>query len=101
VRRLLETHHRTLHYGHVQEIPSGTLRLRLLPQAIEQGYFQGAKGQAVLPHLLRQDIRMNSQLPNPSYGYNTVFYTIYEPYPTRRTCPKTPVHLLTVHLCFV
>lgn len=52
VRRMLEADHRTVHHGHVQEVPSRAFCVRLLPEATEQGNVQGAERQAILPWML-------------------------------------------------
>ena len=54
-----QTHHWSLHNGNVPQIPSRTLRMRVLLEAIEQGHVQGTKRQALLPRLLREALRIN------------------------------------------
>lgn len=56
MRWLLQAHYRTLHNGHVQEIPPRTFCVRFLFEATEQGNVQGAKRQTLLPWMLRQAI---------------------------------------------
>lgn len=55
---------RSLHNSNVPQIPSRALRVRVLPETVEQRHVQGAKRQALLPWLLRQALRIN----NPSFS---------------------------------
>lgn len=50
---------RSLHNGHVPQIPSRALCVRVLSEATEQGYLQGTKRQTILPWLLWQALRIN------------------------------------------
>lgn len=55
---LPEADHGALHHRHGQEVPPGALRVRLLPEAAQQGDFQGAEREAVLPRLLHQALQL-------------------------------------------
>ena len=62
LRQLREADHRPLHHGDAQEVPPGALRVRVLPQAAQQGHVQGAEREALLPSVLREAVRLSRVL---------------------------------------
>ena len=56
LRRMQQAHFRSLHHGHVPQVPSGTFCMFVLLEAAQQGHLQGARGEALLPRVLRSPL---------------------------------------------
>ena len=54
-----------MYNGHVPQVPSGALRLLLLPETAEEGHLQRAGRQTLLPRLFRPPLRLNFEPPPP------------------------------------
>jgi len=54
-----------LHHGHVQEVPSGAFRVRLLPETAQQGNVQRTKREAVLSLVFREAVRLDPSGTSP------------------------------------
>lgn len=59
VRRMSQADRRPVHNGHVQEVPPGAFRVRLLPETAQQGNVQRAKRETVLPFVFREAVRID------------------------------------------
>ena len=73
MRRLRETHLRTLHHRHVQKVSPRAFRLLILSQATQQRHLQRARRQALLSRLLRQIIRVKRTNNRSFLMYKQIF----------------------------